>query len=127
MRQVPMVLIRSPWRVAAVWVILLTISLGGGWLAAGGAQPRGADLLRYLIDVALVTLIVSALMRIAPRLIFRVVFPSSMKGLRALGEGRWADAAAAYEAHYHEIAKKPLLEKLRTPLFLDVLKMSWRE
>src|SRR5262245_23350061 len=116
MRNVPMVLIRDPRRVALALLILYAASVSLGWLVAGEALRQGLEPGRAALNIVVVAALAALILRFVPALVFRAIFSSSLRALRAMSESRWADAAAQYEAHLADVERRPGLERLRTLL-----------
>ncbi len=126
MRNVPLVLIRDPLRAATAWLILIGISFGTAVFAGTQLAGPSPDPLLTALNVLVVAVILTALLRYLPMVIYRAIFPSSMRAIRAMGQSHWAEAMGHYRQLLAEVGRRPGLERLRTPLFLDTLKYSWR-
>jgi len=125
MRNVPLVLIRDPARLVIATAIVYALGLAVGWLISVGLLASQDSVVQGL-DILMIAIIVAGMLRYLPPNIYRVVFPASARALRAMGLDQWENAITFHRQHYAEIERRGWLERLRTPLFLDTLKYSWR-
>jgi len=126
MADLPYVFHRSWWRMwlayFIVWVPTLAV---GGWIVfIQGWRPLSAS---WLVNLAVMSFVISVLVRLTVGLIARRILRQAVKAHRLLSQQKYPEALAELHEYLAFLEKHPYLDRWRTLLFLDSGKHGIRE